>query len=179
MTYRWEATLTEGDFSDPALSVETDGTSTETTYAELDAVLDEADVEPGGQVSLFHRVTSSDGELSTTGPVATVTLIRGIILPLEGTPLPEAFALVGGYPNPTSGSVKIAVDLPWLADVTVEIYDVAGRRVATRKAVLPAGRGRSLSLDGLHLGSGVYVYRLVADAPEGADTAVGRLTIVR
>ena len=179
VSYRWEATLTEDDFSDPALSVETAETTLVTTFAALDAALDAGGIEQGDQATLFHRLTSSDGELSTVGPVATVTLVRGVVVPNEAGPLPTAFALGGGYPNPTPGSARIAVDLPWPADVTVEVYDVAGRRVATHKARLPAGQGRSLSLDGLHLGSGVYIYRLVADSPEGTDTAAGRFTVVR
>jgi hypothetical protein len=71
------------------------------------------------------------------------------------------------------------VDLPWAAEVTVEVYDTAGRQVAMRKGRFAAGRGRDIPLDGLALPTGVYVYRLTATTPSGTDVATGRFTVVR
>jgi hypothetical protein len=94
-------------------------------------------------------------------------------------PLPAEFVLIGGYPNPSSGAVQVAVDLPWAAEVAVEVYDVAGRRVAFRSEVLPAGQARTVSLNGLGLVSGVYFYRLVVSSPGRTETATGRITVIQ
>jgi hypothetical protein len=179
VSYRWEAIITGGSFSTPLLSVDTDATSFETTLGELDATLEAAGVTAGESAVLEHRVVAFDGEATTAGPVAMVTLTRGVFTNAEATPLPTVFAALGAYPNPSVGTPRIAVDLPWSAEIRVEIYDMAGRHVVEKEARLGAGRGQTISLDGLRLSTGVYLYRLVAAAPSGPETAAGRLTIVR
>ena len=179
VSYRWEAVLEGGDFADPLLTVDTDGTSFETTFGVLDAAIAEAGVGAGESAVVEHRVVASDGEAATTGPVAAVTLTRGMPTDAETSPLPAAFAVGGAYPNPSVNTPRIAVDLPWSTEVTVEVYDTVGRRLAERKERFAAGSGRAIPLDGLALPTGVYVYRLTAAAPTGPEVATGRFTVVR
>jgi hypothetical protein len=179
LLYRWEAVLAGGDFADPLLSVETEATSFETTYGALDAALAAAGVEAGESVVIEHRVVASDGSLATAGPVATVTLTRGVLTDAEAGAVPASFAAHGAYPNPAPNGVRLALDLPWAAEVTVEVYDVAGRQVAERRERLGAGRGQAVELDDLALPTGVYVYRVVAVSPSDSGEAAGRFTIIR
>ena len=93
---------------------------------------------------------------------------------------PEAFDLSGNYPNPFAGQTVIEVALPEAASVTLAVYDVMGRRVATvmdRKMSAGAHQiswnGRSDS--GQRLASGTYFYRIEA----GSYVATRKLTIVR
>lgn len=84
------------------------------------------------------------------------------------------FALSGVYPNPTSGVATVAYDLPDEVSVSLEVYDLLGRRVAEQiQAYEPAG-ARSRTLDLAHLPSGVYLVRLLA----GERVATSRLTLV-
>ena len=75
-------------------------------------------------------------------------------------PAPPAFVLSAG-PNPTSGPVTFALDLPAPADVTLEAFDVLGRCVASRTAPLGAGR-QALALDAGPWAPGLYVVRVTA-----------------
>ena len=75
-------------------------------------------------------------------------------------PAPPAFGLSVG-PNPTSGPVALALDLPAPADVTAEAFDALGRRVWTRTAPLGAGR-QALALDAGPWAPGLYVVRVTA-----------------
>ncbi|MGM0738961.1 MAG: endonuclease/exonuclease/phosphatase family protein [Bacteroidota bacterium] len=76
--------------------------------------------------------------------------------------LPTRFGLDQNYPNPFNPATSIAFQLPENSRVTLEVYDVIGRRVATLvDDNLNAGH-HEVSFDGTRLASGVYVYRMQA-----------------
>ncbi|MEM6782474.1 MAG: 5'-nucleotidase C-terminal domain-containing protein [Bacteroidota bacterium] len=94
--------------------------------------------------------------------------------------VPDAFALVGAYPNPFSSDTQIAFDLPQRADVTVRVYDILGREVVSMSQQdLAPGFGQTLRLDGRGLASGLYVYRLQANLGMESAVATGRVTLVK
>ena len=74
--------------------------------------------------------------------------------------LPEAFALYPNYPNPFNPSTEIAFAIPRAGTVSLEIFNIAGRRVAVPlQEYLAAGEHR-IEWDATGLASGVYLYRL-------------------
>ena len=92
---------------------------------------------------------------------------------------PQALRLVGAAPNPFNPSTWITFELGTPSPVTLEVFDILGRRVRAIDAGLrPAGEHRLL-FDGSdprgELASGVYVYRLRA----GGESATGRLLLLR
>jgi hypothetical protein len=77
--------------------------------------------------------------------------------------------LLPNSPNPFTEVTTLRVTLESTQPVTVDIFDVAGRRVDTIAAgVLPAGaseiRWTAHGRDGLRLRSGVYFYRVTTPA---------------
>jgi hypothetical protein len=87
----------------------------------------------------------------------------------SGEGLPSTFALHAGAPNPSHGGTLIRFDLPGVSPlpVSVDIFDVAGRRVRHwSDTALPPGRhsrvwsGRNASGD--LVASGVYFVRVTA-----------------
>jgi hypothetical protein len=73
---------------------------------------------------------------------------------------PVAFALYQSRPNPARGETVISFELPEDTDVTLSVYDLSGRRVATlADGLLPAGE-HERAVSGL--APGVYIYRLDA-----------------
>jgi hypothetical protein len=72
--------------------------------------------------------------------------------------LPTAYALYQSRPNPARGTAVVGFDLPEDAKVTLNVYDISGRKVMTVvDKVLPAGEYEA---DVSGLAPGVYVYRL-------------------
>ena len=77
---------------------------------------------------------------------------------VQGT-LPEKFELDSNYPNPFNPTTTIPFSLPQAAHVSVEVYNVAGQRVATlTNKDYQAGR-YNVPFDAHGLASGLYLIR--------------------
>jgi len=76
--------------------------------------------------------------------------------------LPSRYSLHPNYPNPFNPSTRISYDLPSPSPVTLEVFDLLGRRLGTlTDGMQPAGN-YSVLFDGSALPSGLYFYRLNA-----------------
>lgn len=77
--------------------------------------------------------------------------------------VPGEYALRQNYPNPATQRATIRFALPEAKPVTLEVYDMLGRRVATlkRKEKMQPGR-HAVQVDASRLASGTYFYRLQA-----------------
>lgn len=96
-------------------------------------------------------------------------------VPVKPTPgSPEAFALDAPYPNPARGAVTVAFTLRRAAEVSLEVLDVLGRRVAVlADGSFPTGK-HALAFDTARLPAGVYVVRV-----SGSSVASRRFTVMR
>lgn len=92
---------------------------------------------------------------------------------------PAAFAASAPYPNPAVGrAVRVPYLLPTAAAVTVEAYDVLGRRVLRQEQAREAGAHvAELGVSGL--AAGAYVLRLAASYEQGTDVHTARFTVLR
>jgi len=91
--------------------------------------------------------------------------------------LPTKFELYQNYPNPFNPTTAISYQLSTNSHVTLKLYDVLGREVATLvDKEQNAGRySVELSADKYQLASGVYFYRITA----GNYTAVKKLLLLK
>jgi hypothetical protein len=87
------------------------------------------------------------------------TLITGVD-EKPGNGLPTTFALIGNYPNPFNPSTTIRFAMPEDGIVTMKVYDILGRSVATIPLGLKQAGYAEASFDATRLISGVYFYRL-------------------
>jgi hypothetical protein len=77
--------------------------------------------------------------------------------------LPQEYYLSQNYPNPFNSSTVITYQLPQSSNVVLDIYNIAGQKVATLISdAKPAGYHR-FEWRAQNLASGVYYYRLQAD----------------
>ena len=110
-------------------------------------------------------VTVSDGAL-TASTSATVTVVGATAV--EDEELPVAFALNQNYPNPFNPSTTLVFSLAQPSTVTLSIYDLAGRKVASLLVGDEKATGQhTVSFDAHGLASGTYVYRLEAKPASG------------
>jgi len=76
-------------------------------------------------------------------------------------PLAPGFALTGCRPNPAQQDLRVAFALPDESPARLELFDVAGRRVAAREVGALGGGSHLLTLgNGTRFPAGVYLLRL-------------------
>ncbi|HET6273808.1 MAG TPA: FG-GAP-like repeat-containing protein [Bacteroidota bacterium] len=118
-----------------------------------------------------------DGTVHYTDPV-NVTVLTSVI---ENS-VPTKYALHQNYPNPFNPSTTIRYSLPVQSHVTLKVYDVLGREVATLVDGVEEEGYKQVLLDGKLLSSGVYYYRISANGvvdPGQSLTQVKRMLLIK
>ena len=114
--------------------------------------------------TMYHVVAGNAGGFSDpsyASGTCTETNKRG---PIVATSLPDVVRLYGNYPNPFNPTTEIRFDLPQAMHTLLVIYDAMGREVERLvDGTLEPGVQR-VTWDATDMPSGVYVYRLKADA---------------
>jgi len=82
-----------------------------------------------------------------------------------GTPI--AADLFQNYPNPSNPTAKVDFQIPFSAKVTLKVYDITGKEVASLVDKELDGGFYTADFNGANLSSGVYFYRLVANSNDG------------
>lgn len=103
--------------------------------------------------------------LSTTSdhfPVWTRFFIGEAISNEEETSLPQIVSLDQNYPNPFNPSTVINYTLSANSYVSLEVFDLMGRKVSTLVNGRQAAGAQQVTFDASQLSSGVYIYRLNA-----------------
>jgi len=92
-----------------------------------------------------------------------------------GARLPKTYLLAQNYPNPFNAKTSITYQVPKASDVKLEVYNLAGQRVATLvNGIQTAGR-HSVTWDASEAASGIYFYKLSA----GDHTSVKRMALLK
>jgi subtilisin family serine protease len=92
---------------------------------------------------------------------------------------PEEFVLLQNYPNPFNPSTKIGFSIPVTSNVSIDIFNVVGERVASLvNSSLEAGY-HSVDFDASSLSSGTYVYQLNATGQEGTFVETKKMLLMK
>jgi hypothetical protein len=74
--------------------------------------------------------------------------------------LPGDFRLVGNFPNPFNPTTNIVFEVGAATDVTLDVFNILGQRVANMPLGLKAQGRHQVTFDGANLSSGVYIVRM-------------------
>lgn len=122
--------------------------------------------------NLVYQHDSIPGSVTQTPPAAESfakqRFIRAKLINLGlpgiqpiGNEIPSKFNLEQNYPNPFNPVTKIRFSVPKSANVTLEVYDVTGKLVATlaKNEAVTAGL-KEIEFNAVNLPSGIYFYSL-------------------
>jgi hypothetical protein len=92
---------------------------------------------------------------------------------------PEKYTLAQNFPNPFNPSTTIEFSIPQTSNVTIEIYNIVGERVASLvNKTLDVGYHR-VNFNASNLPSGTYVYRLKASGQNGTFTETKKMLLMK
>lgn len=119
--------------------------------------------------SVFSDFTQTIGAIESGGPID----------PDRPTGLendtPKEFSLKQNYPNPFNPSTNIQFDLPKEGFVSIKIYDMLGREVATLVNEFRNAGSYIVGFNGSNLSSGIYYYKIKA----GTFEATKRMVLIK
>jgi hypothetical protein len=130
----------------------------------IDFAINDADVVGTREGILTYSPTNEDNSWAYVTGYWTSTWLGGYptsVKQTEGVPL--AYSLSQNYPNPFNPSTTIAYTLQKAGMVTLKVYDILGREVATLVHENQNAGSYVVRLDmpmGMNLATGVYFYRI-------------------
>ena len=123
-------------------------------------------------VTLFNNAQTQNFQFQVIGNPASIVFDPGnwilknntIITEVEDISQPFSFSLEQNYPNPFNPSTTIEFSIPQNGFITLKVFNVLGREVATLvNGQVEAGKHK-VEFDASNLNSGVYFYKVEGDS---------------
>ncbi len=92
---------------------------------------------------------------------------------------PGTFDLSQNYPNPSNPKSKIDFQMPFDGKVSIKIYDILGREVATLINDFKPADFYTVEFDGTNIASGTYFYRIIAEGGNQKFTKTLKMILVK
>ncbi|MCH8558187.1 MAG: T9SS type A sorting domain-containing protein [Balneolia bacterium] len=181
VNYTWVANLPGAGFDEPLLALASDNDGTATTLSLTTGVVYDVlvglGIEPGTSVTVEWSVFASAGDAELQAENVWEVTFNLAEMPVSTEPVEtvEGFELGQNYPNPFNPTTNISFTLPEASEVSLEVYNMQGQRVATIANGTMSAGSHNVSFDATNLSSGIYLYRLTA----GAFTATNKMMLVK
>ena len=108
-----------------------------------------------GYIKLVYNALGSPDSIAVSGKGNKLTGVAD-----AQSLLPKEFALAQNYPNPFNPSTQITYAVPKAAKITLEIFEVLGRKVATLVDGVATPGYYTANFNASSMSSGIYFYRL-------------------
>lgn len=129
-----------------------------------------------------YRLIASDGaekvylDISADEPVLLQKAYQSLVLEgMGGEEIPLTNALFPNYPNPFNPTTTIRYQISSQAQVTLEMYNLLGRKVGTYVNQVQQPGVYTISVNGSNLSSGTYFMRIQA----GEFSQIQKMTLIK
>jgi hypothetical protein len=126
----------------------------------------------------YWRFVMTDTAGGDTGILNAWCLVLSYDCPVGGiqtVEIPNYYSLDQNYPNPFNPSTSIKYSVPETRLVTLKVFDVLGREVATLVNETKNPGFHTVNFDASNLASGIYFYRIDA----GSFSSIKRMVLVK
>ncbi|MEO8665597.1 MAG: T9SS type A sorting domain-containing protein, partial [Ignavibacteria bacterium] len=89
------------------------------------------------------------------------------------------FELSQNYPNPFNPSTTINYDLPFDSKVSIKLYDMSGKEVGSLLNEVKTAGYYSINYNASGLSSGVYLYKISAEATGNNFVSTKKMILVK
>ncbi|MCD4693060.1 MAG: T9SS type A sorting domain-containing protein [Calditrichales bacterium] len=130
---------------------------------------------------VYYRMKQKDMTNNTSPLTATESFAVNVLNNVDkaGDDAPvlkvDDFALMDNYPNPFNPTTHISFNLPSAEYVTLEVYDVNGKKVNTLVSEYKEAGNYTVEFNGQSLPSGLYFYKIKA----GKFSSIERMLLVK
>jgi hypothetical protein len=145
----------------------------ENKWDEFSRIITTADVNGDGYDELFIMAPNYPDYNNPLGKVYIYSYKKLTDVKENKKIAPYKFDLYQNYPNPFNPNTVISYQLSVVSNVSLKVYDILGREVATLVDGMKETGYYSVTFDGSRLASGVYFVRLTAQPADGS-TLVSR-----
>ncbi len=103
----------------------------------------------------------------------------GVTAVKEPKPQPKSFRLMQNYPNPFNPSTAISYQFSAVSYVTLKVYDILGRQVATLIDGKEQLGMHTITWNASNFPSGVYFYRLISSSLQGTFIDTKQMLMIK
>lgn len=114
------------------------------------------------RIAIWHEPASRIDQRN----IATANAAIDLQTEQSKTSIPSDFVLLQNYPNPFNPTTLIRFGLPSASEVTLEVFDLSGQRVATLLNEHKSAGFHAVEFNAAGLSSGTYFYRILAGSFE-------------
>ncbi len=126
-----------------------------------------------------YYITAIDSAGNESEPSDSVSGSPAVSVAESGHSLPAAFRLMQNFPNPANPATIIRFELPSASNVSLELYDMLGRKISTVIDGRREAGVHEVAVDGSALATGVYIYRLRStDLSTGATLSDSKILLI-
>ncbi len=122
---------------------------------------------PVGNLEYRLKQIDTDGTFEYYG---TTIEVNNSVTSVQRNSIPSEFNLEQNYPNPFNPETRIRYSLPSESRINIAIYNTLGQQIELLENKIQTAGTHELNFDASNLTSGVYIYRMVAEATDGSVT---------
>jgi tetratricopeptide (TPR) repeat protein len=116
---------------------------------------------------MIYKYLSDNGKIEETSErIEKLKSGNGVTYIENLTDLPTEYTLSQNYPNPFNPTTVIKYQLPEAAQVSLVIYDIMGKEIATLVNSYQARGSYDVTFNANSLSSGIYLYKLNANGKQ-------------